>query len=220
MNIEDLLIPARHIDIFYAVIAQNGGIKEMKYKQEVKVSQEAFVELVIRLGGAHADTEEALSKPVQGVHSSENEKNEHESVPEVPSFIKNHEINEFISPKNEEPTKNESFDTLLNESPAQGSLFELKEIDNQILDIGLPEVLIEDWRKSEKNLVRAIFDHKGTSLKTVAERYGGRSASANIANFMAKTDSELSRMRKSTATRLANALEVPVEWILAVRHAK
>ena len=55
---------------------------------------------------------------------------------------------------------------------------------------------------------------KNLSLKEVAERYGGNSASANLANYLARPDLELAVMRRSTALKIAQAMEVPPELVL------
>ena len=51
-------------------------------------------------------------------------------------------------------------------------------------------------------------------LKVAAERYGGKSAAANLANFLARSNDELATMRTSTVRRVAGALDCPPEWIL------
>jgi len=224
MNLEDLLIPVRYIDIFYAVIAQNGGVAEMSYKEEFKISREAFVELVQRLGEPPASQEKKSAaekkeknEPVMPAQESQNELNELTGTKNEIHFNENESELTRLTLKNEQSIKNESNPALINEFTEQHSLFGDETTENQLLDIGLPQVVIEDWKNSDKNLIRAILDFKDMPLKDVADRYGGRSAAANLANFMAKPDADLGTMRKSTAERLAAALEVPAEWILAVK---
>lgn len=95
-----------------------------------------------------------------------------------------------------------------------------KSIVNQDINMGSPQVLLEEWRMSEENLIRCIMKFKNLGLKTVAERYGGKSAAANIANFLAKSDEELATMRSSTMRRLAEALGCPLEWLLLLKQEK
>lgn len=220
MNLEDLLIPVKHVDIFYAIIAQNGGLGEISRKEELVVSKEALVEIIMRLGGASGSTFQPPSTTSKPQNEFTLEKNEahlpHNNKDEGSSFS----INEFIKPQNEPipiNEKSEENESSKNEVQPQTALFELENSDNQIDHPILPKSLVEDWRKNEKNLIRAIFDYQQFPLKEVADRYGGRSASANLANFMAKSDSDLKNMRKSTAQRLASALQVPLDWILVLK---
>lgn len=90
--------------------------------------------------------------------------------------------------------------------------------DNQGISMGLPEVIVQEWSGEGENLVRAIMNYKNRTLKEVAERYGGKSGAANLANFMAKSNEDLAGMRDSTLRRLAEALECPVDWLMVVRE--
>ena len=65
------------------------------------------------------------------------------------------------------------------------------------------------------NILKALFLTKNLSLKQVAEAYGGKSAAANLSNFFARSDEELSRMRKSTVIRIAEAMDCSPTWILS-----
>lgn len=90
--------------------------------------------------------------------------------------------------------------------------------DNQSTDGVIPKVIVEEWQGNDENLVRVIMNYKNQTLKDVAERYGGKSGAANLANFMAKSNAELAAMRDSTLRKLADALECPVDWLFAVRE--
>lgn len=106
-------------------------------------------------------------------------------------------------------TKNESVFLKMNESDPSISL----SFENQAIITTLPKELIELMADREGNRIRAIMSYRGTSLKEVADRYGGKSAAANIANFLSRTDEELTHMRDSTKVKLARALDCPVEWL-------
>ncbi|MEM6270274.1 MAG: hypothetical protein AAF998_12605 [Bacteroidota bacterium] len=109
-------------------------------------------------------------------------------------------------PKNEKMNENELI--------VDGEIAEVnKTSDNQYFDTTMPQVLIEDRENPEGKLVRAIMEHGNLSLKVVAERYGGKSGAANVANFMAKTNRELATMRASTRRKLATALGCPEKWL-------
>ena len=170
MKIEDLLIPARHVDLFYALIARNGGVSGVVAKDELVMSKEAVVELFVRLGAR------GKVKNESGVG------------------------------KNEKMNEN-------NENEGQRN-------DNQGDGYAMPKALLEEWGKEGKNLIRAVMDHKDLQLKSVAEKYGGKSAAANLSNFLAKSDEELAAMRTSTMQRLATALDCPVEWLLQLKAKK
>ena len=170
MKIEELLIPARHVDLFCALIARNGGVSGVVAKDELVLSKEAVVELFVRLG-AKGETENELE-------AGENEK--------------------------------------MNENSESG----MKGDDNQADGYVMPKALLEEWGKEGKNLIRAVMDHKDLQLKSVAEKYGGKSAAANLSNFLAKSDEELAAMRTSTMQRLATALDCPVEWLLQLKAKK
>ena len=168
MKLDELMIPAVHVDLFYALIARNGGVLGAAAKDELTISKEAAIELFIRLGAG------AGVKNEIGVR--ENEKmNVEEGVEE-------------------------------------------EEDGNQGVDVGMPEVLVEMWGQGEQNLIRAIMEFKKLPLKEVAERYGGKSAAANISNFLAKSDRELGAMRLSTMTRLAKALDCPLDWLTQLKE--
>lgn len=98
-----------------------------------------------------------------------------------------------------------------NESP---SIFNVPGAESQSFDGGIPQALVEDMEKNEINVLRAIMLYKNMTLKEVADAYGGKSAAANLANFLARSNEELGKMRRSTVTRIADALGVPPSWIL------
>jgi hypothetical protein len=91
-------------------------------------------------------------------------------------------------------------------------------VDNQSYSRALPQVIVQEVEIAGGNLVKAIMNFKNYSLKEVAERYGGKSGAANLANFMAKSNNELAAVRDSTLRKLADALECPVDWLMVVRE--
>lgn len=167
MKVDDLLIPAQHVDLFFDLMASNGGFEGLGSKNELRISKETVIELFVRLG--------AVSKKENEEVVSENEK-----------------------------MKNAQRD-------------ESKGLENQLNESILPQAILDKWTSSGENLIRTILDHKDLQAKVVADRYGGKSAAANISNFLAKTDAELATMRVSTMERLAEALECPAEWILLLK---
>lgn len=167
MTIDELMIPAAHVDLFYALIARNGGIIGAAQKSELVLSKEAAIELFIRLGAR--------------------------------GEIKN----ESIGVENEKMNEN--------------SILVDSVIENQEDEYAIPKAILEKSRKEGQNLIRAIMEHKNLQLKEVALRYGGKSAAANLSNFLAKTDEELGAMRVSTMTRLAKAMNCPTEWLLQLK---
>jgi DNA-binding Xre family transcriptional regulator len=86
--------------------------------------------------------------------------------------------------------------------------------ENQIVSHDLPQSILEVVKAGKENRLRAIMFAKGLSLKEVAERYGGKSAASNVANFLQKKDEDVRIMRQSTLQRLATALDCPIDWLL------
>lgn len=112
------------------------------------------------------------------------------------------------------PIKNEFIPE--NSAINEGTLQESKKAsDNQMDYDRLPKALLEIWKAGQTNFLKALMEYQGIELKTLAARYGGSSASANLANFLAKSDQELSSMRPSTLQKLAQAFQVPIEWLTA-----
>ena len=87
-------------------------------------------------------------------------------------------------------------------------------IKNQLLSLGFPEESLELIETAGYNVIKAVMEYRKLSLKDVAEKYGGKSGAANIANFLARTDEELRNTRKSTLVKIATAMDVPAQWFL------
>lgn len=81
----------------------------------------------------------------------------------------------------------------------------------------LPKAIVELMQKEKVNLIKAIMIYKKMSLKEVAERYGGKSGAANMANFMAKSPEDLTSIRASTFHKIAHALDCPYSWLAQVK---
>lgn len=85
---------------------------------------------------------------------------------------------------------------------------DVEEIVNEEIGYVLPLALLEVSSNEEGNAIRCIMNWKAYSLKEIGDRYGGKSAASNLANFLSKTDFELMRTRKSTMAKIANSLDV------------
>lgn len=81
-------------------------------------------------------------------------------------------------------------------------------------EVHLPRELVDVMKKDNVNLLRAIMTYKKLELKDVALKYGGKSAAANISNFLARTNEELMTARPKTLQRLALAFDCPDDWLL------
>lgn len=119
-------------------------------------------------------------------------------VVQLVSENKNEKMNK-MNPKNE---------ILENE---QGSVKLVYE--NQMFNPSLPKQILNVMAAENCNLLKAIMVFRGLSLKQVAQAYGGVSASANLSNFMARSNSELASMRPATARKIAAALGCPEAWL-------
>ena len=216
MKVEKLLIPALYADLFAEIAAKNGGIAQIDSLESLEVPKDVLFALFQRMvglteGSFKQDAPSSASKkqpmtenePSKVNKSAENESNSTDRV-EMNSPRSKNEQNSLFNPSHS--IKND-----------YKSLFITKSTNNQENKISIPNVILEDWQLGDKNLIKAIFDYKNQPLKVVASRYGGNSAAANIANYLAKSDADLQSLRRSTAVRLAKAMQVPEEWILAVR---
>lgn len=110
------------------------------------------------------------------------------------------------------PSRIEKMNPLLHLNESIQSLSS-KSIDNQNNNTEMVKAMVEYVLAGEGNRIRYLMQRKRIALSELAKRYGGKSAASNLANFLAKPDDEIVKMRAATLLRLAASLECPVEWL-------